>query len=70
MTLTKSTTRQPAGLRALSSRQNYPLQLSPIYRAGRGPLGNYGGETTPRLRYAQTPTVPYPSPNQQPGEPQ
>jgi len=47
LTVTQTQRRQLATLFALSVRQNNPLQLSPIYRAGRGPLGSSGGPTPP-----------------------
>ena len=53
------------GLPVLQAKTNNPLQLSP-QKPGRSGSGQLWRENTPRLRYAQTPTGPYPSAHQPP----
>ena len=48
---------------------NNPLELSPQNTGRSGTPGQLRRETTPRLRYAQTPTGPYLSANQPPETP-
>ena len=49
-----------------ASLANNPLKLSPQKPGRAGTPGQLRRETTPRLRYAQTPTGPYPTANQPP----